>query len=598
MSYRYRIIHVDAARTHEIRRFNFNFVDADRNTCNSGAGWNACTDLADLETRLEANNPGLNSIPRNILMLTGDPSSISDFNTFGFSNLVSLQSFSVGDRLYIDRWDNSHSYIEITSIGSNYDSMGLSYRCADGTAYVSINISLGHTSPWTSICSLPLCSSLDNWTQASQAGVQQLNCFMNTTTKLAGGSMSMSNSGFTLEVAKKFWSTAKPLDGDNPYAEAGYTGLGGGDPDNQNWDDESDTVTDDPLPTIGAVSSGMISLFSPTDIQIQNLADLLFSYNFFDWLQKNLQNLEELIVSFAMVPFAVSTGSSPSVTFLGFDISQFTHPVNLRKCTAQYYEFPMGSIAFDGSDGRIHTTDSVFDYSPFSTLGIYLPFIGFQELDIDEVRGTILSLKYKIDVLSGTCVAIITVTDTQGSRDIYQFSGNCLTQLPLGSTDLSGIVQGSISIATAAASAGSSAAVASAGEALSAEKQAAGKLSEAGADLQNKQRGAMVSNSAGNLAGATANGMMGMKPNYKHSGSIGASGSMLAVKQPYIFLKTPREAVPERYENYCGLPSNITTKLSACKGYTVVEDIRLNGLVATSPEVEEIYQLLKSGVII
>lgn len=382
----------------------------------------------------------------------------------------------------------------------------------------------------------------------------------------------------------------------NPYSGGGYTEPGGGEV--TNYDDTSDSVTDDGLPTIGATNSGMISLFCPSEIEVQNLADLLFSYNFFDWLQKNLQNIDELVVLFGMVPFSITGAGRANVTFLGFDISSFTHPVYLTKCPDQYFEFDMGSVSFDGNDSRIHTTDSVFDYSPFSTLGIYLPFIGYQELDIDEVRNTTISLRYKVDVLSGACVAIIRLTDERGTRDVYQFSGNCLTQLPLGSSDISGIVQGVISVATAAAGAGAAGAVASAGEAFTAEKEAAGKLSEAGADLQNKQRAASVSNANGNLASATANGMMGMKPNYKHSGAIGSASAMLAVKQPYLYLKTPSEAVPEGYERYCGFPANITTRLGNISGYAVVEDIRLNGLVATSPEVEEIYQLLKSGIII
>ena len=89
-----------------------------------------------------------------------------------------------------------------------------------------------------------------------------------------------------------------------------------------------------------------------------------------------------------------------------------------------------------------------------------------------------------------------------------------------------------------------------------------------------------------------------MKPNFKHSGSIGSTGGLLAVKQPYLFLTTPNEAVPKGYQKYCGFPCNITDKLGNFSGFTVVEDIRLNGLVATSPEVKEIYRLLKTGIIV
>lgn len=390
----------------------------------------------------------------------------------------------------------------------------------------------------------------------------------------------------------------RELSGDyNPYEPAGDTDEGGGDPTKQNWDDHSDAIVPDGMPTKGAMNSGMLTVFSPTAIQVHNLVDMLFSYNFFDWLQKNLQNLEELFVSFGVVPFTVTTGVTKSITFLGFDISSFTHPVELTEAAEQYYEFDMGSISLTGSDPRIHASDSVFDYSPFSKLGIYLPFIGFQELDIDECRGSTINLVYRIDIVSGSCVALIYVNGDK-DRCIYQFSGNCLSQIPLGSVDMSGIIQGSIAIATAAASAGASGAIASAGDALTAENLNAGDISKSEAKLQNAQHASQVAHGAGTLASATVNGIMGMKPNFKHSGAIGSTGGLMAVKQPYLFLTTPREAVPRDYQKYCGLPCNMTGNLGSFKGYTVVEDIRLNGLVATSSEVEEIYQLLKNGVII
>lgn len=48
---------------------------------------------------------------------------------------------------------------------------------------------------------------------------------------------------------------------------------------------------------------------------------------------------------------------------------------------------------------------SLLDYSPFSRLTIYLPFIGFQELDDKLVVGHTLKVQYVVDVLSGRCLA-------------------------------------------------------------------------------------------------------------------------------------------------------------------------------------------------
>lgn len=518
---------------------------------------------------------------------------------YGFTNGITPGDMQPGDKFYVSRWDNSHSYIEVidkVSTGAGLNIV-LDYKTSDGvTAYSHINWNVSWNSNQYNAYTLPWLWDLTDRGNYNIT-TMDLSIYMygGNNGIFTQGKQTMAPTG--IDAAEAFWENAEIIDTDNPYSGGGDSETGGGDPNNQNFDDDSDSVTTDPLPSIGAVNSGMVSVFAPDSIQLSNLADLLFSYNFFDWLQKNLQNLEELFVSLGTVPFYVSHGAAKSVTWLGFDVSQFTHPVYLYPATAQYEEIDMGDVVFDGSDSRIHTTDSVFDYSPFSTLGVYLPFIGFQELDIDEVRKTTLNLRYRIDIVSGTCIAILKVTDDRGSRDIYQFSGNCLTQIPLGSVDMSGIIGGSIQIATSIASAGSAGAIASAGDAM-VEGLNGESMSALQKDYMHAQNAARVSNANGSLASATANGMMGMKPNYKHSGAIGNSGSMIAVKQPYLYLKTPHEAVPKSYEKYCGLPSNITAKLGSCSGYTVVEDIRLNGLVATAPEVEEIYNLLKTGVIV
>lgn len=389
-------------------------------------------------------------------------------------------------------------------------------------------------------------------------------------------------------------SDLQSWDPNNPYDGRGKTMPGGGQYNKQNWNDWSDSVEADAMPIKSAMGSGMVSVFHPSEGQVANLAGLLYSYNFFDWVQKNAQNIDELLVSFAIVPFECETDGVANVTFLGFDVSSWTNPIYLNKAAKQYYEFDMGSISFDGTDGRIHTTDSVFDFAPYSKLGIYLPFIGYEELDIDEFRGRTVNLKYRIDVLSGTTIALITTMAGNTPTTLYQFSGNCLTQIPLGSTDMSSVVNSSVQLAVTAASAGIATSLASAGDAAA----AGSSMAESRKDLASHQRGAEVANAANSLDAATANAIMGMKPHYKHSGAIGSSSSLFGVKQPFFFLSTPNEAVPEFYEKYCGLPCNITGKLNEFSGFTVVENIRLNGLVATSPEVEEIYKLLKTGVII
>jgi len=387
-------------------------------------------------------------------------------------------------------------------------------------------------------------------------------------------------------------------DPDNPYAGGGSSVPGGGNPDNQNWDPNSDYVTADPLPdetTFGAQASGIVTIFVPSHDQLKNLAGLLFSSDFFSYFVKELTGISDLFISLGMVPFTI-VGSPASITFLDYIsvvVPGKPGAVTLDKAPKQFYEFDMGSINMKTNSG-VFRSDSCLDYSPYCKLGIFLPFIGYQELNIDECRDSIMHLIYRIDILSGSCIALLYLD----GRCVYQFSGNCLTQLPITSADAGSVITNAVNIGIAAASAGATGAIATAGDALTAERLGNESLSAAGAELQHAQHAGQVANAQGSLSSATANGVMGMKPNFKKTGAVGASNSMIGIMQPYLFLETPNIAVPENYEKYCGFPSNLTGKLGDFSGYTVVDDIRLNNLVALSPEVEEIYKLLKSGVII
>lgn len=370
-------------------------------------------------------------------------------------------------------------------------------------------------------------------------------------------------------------------DDEDPYWEGGTSGEDGG---GGNFSEDSDDVDEDALPDIDAIGTGFATIFTPTKAQLTALADVMWDNGVFQALQNLVENISGMFTSLAIVPFEVTQGATVEANFLGL----FQTGIFLTLAAKQYYEFDMGSINL-ADDARIFTSGSALDYSPFSKLGIFLPFIGFQDLDIDECRDNTLSLKYRIDILSGTCVALISV----GGNPIYQFTGNCLSQIPITNESMQSLVTDAVQVGIAAAATHSASGAASADmTAAEGEKNAAVK------EAKMAHAEAHIASSQGRLASATANAAMGMKPTFGKAGAISAAASLLAVKQPYLFLTTPRQSLPDRYQKYCGFPSNITGKLNTFSGFTVVEDIRLNGLVATSPEVSEIYQLLKSGVII
>lgn len=380
------------------------------------------------------------------------------------------------------------------------------------------------------------------------------------------------------------------LDEDNPFSPGGTT-----DPDNPNPnfiddDDDDNIIGDTPLTddlpdetNMGASATGFATLFSPTKTQLKNLAGLMWNATFLQAVRNLIENIKDLFVSLAMVPFNVPKGSTVTVTWFGISSG-----VDLTLASKQFLEFDMGTISLAGDSNQAFSFDSALDYSPFSHLGIYLPFIGYRDLDIDECRKASINLKYRIDILSGECVAIIKV----GGRELYQFTGNCLSQIPISNENMQSLVADAVQVGLAVMGMQAASGVAAAEDAVA--ENVGGEMGE----LKSAHASAHLTHSRGALASATANAMLGMKPHITKTGSVSGASAMMAIRQPYLVLRTPRQAVPEHYERYCGFPSNVTGTLGSFSGYTVVEDIRLNGLVATSPEVAEIYKLLKQGVIV
>ena len=75
---------------------------------------------------------------------------------------------------------------------------------------------------------------------------------------------------------------------------------------------------------------------------------------------------------------------------------------------------------------------SLLDYSPFSRLTIYLPFIGFMDLDDKLVMGKTVRVNYRVDVLSGRCLAeVYTMIDDNTESCIASYAGTIASDEPL-----------------------------------------------------------------------------------------------------------------------------------------------------------------------
>lgn len=336
-------------------------------------------------------------------------------------------------------------------------------------------------------------------------------------------------------------------DDDSPYIPAGQGETGGGSGD---FDDTSDSIDIPDVPTISAVDSGMLTVYSPTISQIKSLANYMWSTDFdIDTFKKLFGDPMDAIIGLSILPVTAPISSSKEII-----VGNMSTGVTANAVSAQYLEIDCGSVNVNEYWG------AYLDYSPYTKIYIYLPYVGIHPLDIDDVMSKTILVKYHVDILSGACVCYVKCGDSV----LYTFTGQCSAQIPINASNFNNIISGAIGIA--------------------------GSI------------GSMVA-SGGMSAPVSIPSMIGsavnfLKPDVEKSGSISGTGGLLGIQYPYLILSRPKQALPLYQNTFQGFPAHLTYTLSELSGYTEIEDIHLNNIPCTDTELNEIERLLKEGVVI
>ena len=322
-------------------------------------------------------------------------------------------------------------------------------------------------------------------------------------------------------------------------------------PENIPTKDDGDTPTP-VIPPIGVEATGFVALYNPTQSQLSSFSQYLWSSDFIDNFKKLFANPMDAIIGLHMIYATPSRGNEAEI------VCGYAHSgVMSNTVNSQYIEIDCGSMKVNRYFGN------VLDYSPYTKLQLYLPFVGIVDLDTNEIMGGTLNIKYRIDVLTGSCLARLKVTRGDYNAELYNFAGNCAVQLPISGGSYSGIIANAIGVA------GSIGATIASGGAL-----------------------------APVLVGSAVSSAINSHVNVSHSGSLGSNAGALGIMKPYLIITRPKPAEADNFNEFYGKPSNKTVRLSSCSGYTRIKDVHVDNIVATDNELSEIEQLLKEGVII
>lgn len=331
---------------------------------------------------------------------------------------------------------------------------------------------------------------------------------------------------------------------------------------NPDPDPPSEPIPIPDLPDISATDTGFLTLYNPTATQLKSLANYMWSDLFsLDTLKKIFADPMDTIIGCAIVPCDVPSGGTREVT-----VGNIGTGVNMIVATSQYAKVKCGSVKIPKH------WDGYMDYSPYTKLQIFLPYIGFRDLNIDECMGKTLGVEYHIDCLTGSCTAFVTCNNSV----FYEYSGQCSTLVPFTGSNWNSVIQSAVGVASTVAMG-----VASVGTAPTASAA--------------MRAGTMATASAG---ASTVNAVVNGKETINKSSALGGGAGILGNQKPFICLIRPNQCVPANQNKFTGYPSYRTVSLGSISGFTIVEDVHLENLTATDAEKMEIENKLKSGVIL
>ena len=309
--------------------------------------------------------------------------------------------------------------------------------------------------------------------------------------------------------------------------------------------------TPDPGLMPGVTASGMVSVYNPTKAEIINFSGWLWSTSVMENLKRLLADPMDAIIGLHIMYATPVTGAAENI-IAGYLDSQ----IPAKVVTKQFIEISCGSVVVPEFYGN------VFDYEPYTQIHMYLPFVGIVAIKANDVVGKKVTVKYGIDVLTGTCLAMVNTEKGESNIQCYQFAGNCAVQIPLTGGNYAGIIRSLASMTVGVA-------------------------------------GSVLSGNPLPAIGGVIGGAMGASLDVSHSGSLGANAGVLGIRKPYIIITRRIAYEAQGYNQFYGFPANLTVTLGSCKGYTRVKSVHIDSISkATDTEKTEIETLLRQGVII
>ena len=340
------------------------------------------------------------------------------------------------------------------------------------------------------------------------------------------------------------WHKTTDGDGSTFTVKDGQEGSDGYTNDNdKGYDDGTDN--DDADEDTGDVSAGigvLTSTFKMTKDRLVQLGQFLWGANIFDKFSLVNNNPIENIISCKSIPINAN-GSNQEIVLGNVETG-----VNGEKISSNFAKQTIGSILINE---HYH---NFLDYTPYTNVILYLPYIGFKELDTTLVMNKTIQVIYTVDAITGGCLAQVYVNNVR----LYEFTGNVGIDIPITASNRAQVESGYI---------------------------------QAGV-------GATMSAVGGNVGSAVTSLLNSATSQYHYSSTGNPSPMCVAStnRTCYVIIDRPNYQNLKAFNHTRGRKCYLSKTIRTLKGFTICDsNIDLSGINATQSELEELKEILSSG---
>ena len=356
-----------------------------------------------------------------------------------------------------------------------------------------------------------------------------------TSTKMA---VLLNPSGSNLYSYADIWNTNGESDGSTIEV---ITDKGSGEGDDgykDGEDSKEEDITDGASNSVGVLTT----TYAMTIERLNQLGGFLWGANIFDEFSLVNSNPIENIISCKNIP--ISLGGTDEIIHLG-NVDTGT---NGAKVSTNFSTLNVGQIALPTK------YNSFLDFAPYTKITIYLPYIGFKEIDATIAIGKTLKVAYVADVITGGCIAQIFINGVR----FYEFSGEMGVDIPITASNRAQVEASYISNAV----------------------------------------GMGASLASGNITGAVDSVLASATAKYNYSSTDTPNANCVASvnRTCYVIIERPTYQELSQFNHTKGKMCNLSKTIGSLKGFTICDaNIDLKGITATEQEKQEISSILSSG---